>query len=252
MTTVPVTTWGEALLTSLAAAIVLLFSAIPRLIGFVLIIVIGWMIARALGSVVAAVLRAARFDEFARRAGLDSFVDGLGLQTGPSGLMAIVVKWFVRLMTLVVAFDELGLPAVSSMLQMFVLWLPNLFVALLILVVGGIAANSLARIVRSATMTGELGNPDFLAGMTRVAIWGFTIIAAVNQIGIAATLVNALFIGFVAALALAFGLAFGLGARETAGQIVQDWYRRGRSVDRMADHLAERDLSASESDARAA
>lgn len=63
--------------------------------------------------------------------------------------------------------------------------------------------------------------------MARVAVWGFGVIIAVNQIGIATSLVNILFMGFVGALALALGLSFGLGGRETAGEIVSEWYRRG-------------------------
>lgn len=72
--------------------------------------------------------------------------------------------------------------------------------------------------------------------MARVAIWGFGIIIAINQIGIATTLVNTLFMGFVGALALALGLAFGLGGRDTAGEVVREWYQQGR---RAAPKIAE-------------
>jgi hypothetical protein len=79
--------------------------------------------------------------------------------------------------------------------------------------------------VRGATAQAGLGNPDLLGNIARVAVWVFAIVVAVNQIGIASTLVNTLFMGMVGALALGLGLAFGLGGRETAGEIVANWYR---------------------------
>jgi hypothetical protein len=84
--------------------------------------------------------------------------------------------------------------------------------------------------VRGATAQAGFSNPDLLSTIVRVAVWSFGIIIAVNQIGIAQTLVNTLFFGLVGALALALGLAFGLGGRETAGEIVQSWYRQGKDA----------------------
>ena len=230
MPTTPVHDWGEALLTSLAGALVLFFGAIPKVIGFLVILIIGWLIASALAAAVAAVLRAVRFNDMAQRAGFSGFVQKMGIQRDASSFIADVAKWFVRLIVLVTAFDALGLPAVSQVLQQLLLWLPNLVVALVILVIAGLAANALGNVVRGATAEAGLGNPDLLSGLARVAVWGFAIIIAVNQIGVAATLVNTLFMGLVGALALALGLAFGLGGRDTAAEIVRNWYRQSQQA----------------------
>ena len=163
----------------------------------------------------------------ARRSGFSGFVEKMGFKRDASSFLADIVKWFVRLIVLITAFDALGLPAISQVLQELLLWLPNLVVALVILVIAGLAANALAGLVRGATAEAGLGNPDLLATIARVAVWAFAIVIAVNQVGIATTLVNTLFMGFVGALALALGLAFGLGGRETAGQLVASWYRKG-------------------------
>jgi hypothetical protein len=117
---------------------------------------------------------------------------------------------------------------VSHVLQQLLLWLPNLVVAIVALVIGGLAANALSRLVRGATAEAGLGNRDLLANIARVAVWAFTIVIAVNQIGIATTLINTLFMAIVGAVALALGLAFGLGGRETAAQIVRNWYETGQ------------------------
>ncbi len=225
-----VTNWGAAIMTSLTAALSLFLAAIPRIVGFVVILIIGWLIAGALAAGVAALLRAVRFNDLAQRSGLSTFVQNMGIHKDTSGVLADIVKWFVRLIVLVVAFDALGLPAVSSIFQQFLLWIPNLVVAVVILVIAGLAANALGDLIRGATAQAGFSNPDLLATIARVAVWAFGIVVAVNQIGIAQTLVNTLFMGLVGALALAAGLAFGLGGRDTAGQIVDSWYRRGRET----------------------
>jgi hypothetical protein len=103
-------------------------------------------------------------------------------------------------------------------------------VALVVLVIAGLAANALAGLVRGATAESGLGNPDLLANIAKVAVWAFAIVIAVNQIGVATTIVNTLFMATVGAVAVAFALAFGLGGRETAAQIVRDWYERGQQA----------------------
>ena len=229
-TTPVVTDWGTAVMSSVAAALALLLSGIPKLIGFLVILIIGWLIASAIARAVAVILRAVRFNDLAQRAGLTGFVRSMGIHTDAAGFLANLAKWFVRLIVLVTAFDALGLPAVSQVLQQLLLWLPNLVVALVVLVIGGLAASALASLVRGATAESGLGTPDLLATVARVAVWAFAIVIAVNQIGVAATLVNTLFMVVVGALALALGLAFGLGGRETAAQLVRGWYERGQQA----------------------
>jgi hypothetical protein len=230
MQTVPVTSWGEAIMTSLAAALAMLLGGIPKVIGFLVILVIGWIIATALAGAVAAVLRAVKFNDLAQRAGFSGFIQKMGVHTDAAGMLAALAKWFVRLIVLVAAFDALGLPAVSQVLQQLLLWLPNLVVALVILVIAGLAAGALSKLVRGATAEAGLGNPDLFATIAQVAVMAFAVVVAVNQIGVATTLVNTLFMGLVGALALALGLAFGLGGRETAAEVVRSWYQKGQQT----------------------
>ena len=231
MSTTPVVTdWGTAIMSSVAAALALLLAGIPKIVGFLLILIVGWLIASAIATAVAALLRALRFNDLAQRAGLSGFVQKMGVHTDAAGFLANVAKWFVRLIVLVTAFDALGLPAVSQVLQQLLLWLPNLVVALVVLVIGGLAANALASLVRGATAESGLGSPDLLATLARIAVWAFAVVIAVNQIGIATALVNTLFMATVGAIALALGLSFGLGGRETAAEVVRGWYARGQQA----------------------
>src|SRR5579872_5979443 len=226
----PVTTWTDAVMTSLAAALAILLGAIPKIIGFAVIIIIGWLIASAVAAAVASILRAVRFNELAQRGGFADFVQKMGIRQDSAGFIAIVAKWSIRLIVLVSAFDALGLPAVSQVLDQFLMWLPNLVVALVVLVIAGLAANALAGLVRGATAESGMGNPDLLANVARIAVWAFAVVVAVNQIGIATQLVDTLFMATVGAIALALGLAFGLGGRDTAAQVVRGWYESSRQA----------------------
>jgi hypothetical protein len=227
---VPVRDAGDAFRASLAGALNTFLSAIPRIIGFAVVLIVGWIISSLLARGVEALLHAVKFNDLARRSGFADFVQKMGVRDDSSGVIASIVKWFVRLITLVVAFDMLGLPAVSNVLQQLLLWLPNLVVALVVLVIGGLAANGLSQLVRGTTAQAGFTNPDMLATVAKVAVWGFAIVVAVNQLGIATTLINTLLIGIVGAFSIAFGLAFGLGGRDRAAQMLDTMSRNAQQA----------------------
>src|SRR6266550_93669 len=159
--------FSEATLTSLAAAMALFFAAIPKILGFLVVVIIGWIVASLIAKAIAAVLRSVRFNELAVQSGFSGFIRNTGMQTDAAGAIALTAKWFVRLIALVVAFDALGLPAVSDVLRQLLLWIPNLVVGIVVLVIGGLAANALANLIRGATAQADLGNPDLLAKIAK-------------------------------------------------------------------------------------
>lgn len=223
-----ITEWSSALISSLSAAMALFFSGIPKILGFLIILIAGWIIAALVQKATAAILRKIKFNDMSERSGLAGFVRSMGTASDSAGMIGGVVKWFIRLTTLVVAFDALGLPAVSDILRQLLMWLPNVVVAMVVLVIAGLVANVLSSIVRGAAAESELENAVFLGRLASGVIWAFGIVVAVGQLGIATTLINSVFMAVIGALALALGLAFGLGGRETASQIVRQWYGMSR------------------------
>lgn len=221
--------WGDAIFLSLTNALNGFLAAIPQVIGALLIIVIGWIISNVLARVIREVLDRAGADRaFAKHGG-----DVYGTRSSdfqPSVVASEIVKWIVRFIFLVAAANVLGMPQISLLLNQVLLWIPNLLVAAVILLV----APLLARFVRGAIEVGagEMGfsNARLLGRIAEIAIVAFAVLIAINQLGIAADLVNILFIGIVAALSLAFGLAFGLGGREVAGRVTEQWYASASSA----------------------
>src|SRR3979490_1047256 len=197
----------------------------------VMILVIGWIIAAFLGRLVTMILSRVGFDRAAARTGVADFMVRAGWREGgASRLIGELVKWSVRLLFLEAAAEAGHLPAVTAVLNQIVLFIPNLIVALVVIMIGALIARFVADVVRGSAAGMGFSSPNLLASIARVAIIAFAVIIAINQIGIAATLVNTLFMGLVFALALAVGLAFGLGGRDTAAQMGQRWYARGQEL----------------------
>ena len=213
------------MLTSLANAVNLILTFIPRVIGFLLILLIGWGIAVLVSRGAVWLLRRVGFDNMANRIGLTRFDQRIGIHLDPAGVLGKIVYWFVFLIFLVAAADALGLPAVSNILNQLVAYIPNVFVAILVLFLGTLAATFVADIVRGFTAGTNIGNANIFANIARFAIIGFAALIALEQLQIAPALINELFGAVVAAAAIAFGLAFGLGGQDAARR----WLNRGES-----------------------
>ena len=158
---------GELLTTSFAQALSLFLAAIPRIVGFLILpLAIGWFLATPLPRAWRHSARSIRFNDMAERSGFAGYHRRQHRRgTDSSGFVADIAKWFIRLMTLVVGFDALGLPAVSDVFRLVLLWLLPIAVAVAVLILGGLAANWPAGVVRATTAKGELGNADLLASI---------------------------------------------------------------------------------------
>lgn len=219
MPVAPVTDISQAVLTSLAVFL----AAIPAIIGAILLVIIGWIIAGILAGIVAKVLRTIRIDQLADRAGVTAFLKRANIKADAAGVIAGLVKWYVRLVFLLLAANAVGLTAVSGIVANVLGFIPNLLVAIFILGVFSWLASTAKNLVTGGMESAGMPNAGGIGTIVFGAVLAFGIVAAADQLGIAQTLINTLFMGLVAALALAFGLAFGLGGREQAAEIWADW-----------------------------
>jgi hypothetical protein len=228
--TISIQSWGDAIFLALTNAINMFLQAIPLVIGAALILIIGWIIASLAGRATSAALAALGLDRVYAEHSHAAYGDGRMAQWKPSTVAGDVVKWVIRLVFLIAAANTLGLTQVSELLNQVILWIPNLLVAAIVLLVAPLIAKFVRGLIE--TGAGEMGfsNAPLLGRLAQYAIIAFAVVIAVNQIGIAANLVNTLFIGLVAALALAFGLAFGLGGRDVAARLTEQWYQSSQGA----------------------
>jgi mechanosensitive ion channel-like protein len=206
------------------------FLAIPSIVGALLLLVIGWIVAGIVGGLVTRLLRKVGLDQLATKAGITAFLQRARMKLDAAGLVGGIITWYVRLIFVVMAANAVGITAVSAVLNQIIGFIPNLLVALLILGAFAWLAGVVRNLVTGATETAGVQNSGALATLAYATVLGFGIVAAASQIGVAATLINILFTGVVAAVALALALAFGLGGREEAAQVLKDWRGQASSA----------------------
>lgn len=203
---------------------------LPSIVGALLLLVIGWIVAGFVGGLVTRLLRKVGLDEIATKAGITAFLQRARMNLDAAALVGGIIKWYVRLIFVVMAANAVGITAVSQVLNQILGFLPNLLVALLILGAFAWLAGVTRSLVTGATESAGVQNSGALATLAYATVLGFGIVAAASQIGVAATLINILFTGVVAAVALAFALAFGIGGREEAAKVLRDWRGQATSV----------------------
>jgi hypothetical protein len=244
--------WGDAVMVSATEALQNFLGFLPALVGAILILVLGWIIAGLLAALVERVLKTVGFERAANTTGISSFIQRSGSSWTASAIVAEIVKWFIRLIAIQAAASVLGLNQISQIINAILLWLPNLVVAIAIIVIGALIARFVAGLVRGTTCQMGFSNAELLGNVAHYAILVFAVIAAVDQLGIAETVVNTLLIGLVATVVLAAGLAFGLGGQQTAARITEGWYESGRQASRKVAQYAQSQSSATDTGADSA
>ena len=201
-----------------------LLSFIPQLIGALIILIVGYIIAKALQAIVGRVLEGIGFDRWMERGGIKQFFDRADTEHTPHSILGRLVFWFVFIIAITMAADALGIPQVSAVLGQLIAYIPSIIAAILILILAALLANFLSSIVRGAT------GSDILASVARYAIIVYAVFAAVTQLGIAVELTAPTFLIVLGAVALAAAIAFGLGSREVAQDIIEKAYNRRDEV----------------------
>jgi hypothetical protein len=212
------TTWAQVLNQSFMNLFFGLVAYIPQLLGAIVVFIIGWIIGAALGRVVAQVIGSLRVDQALRAAGVERVLERAGFQLNAGAFLGMLIKWFFVLAFLIAALDVLGLTQVTMFLTAVVLgYLPRVIVAVLILLAAAVIAEAAQRVVSGSARAANLHAANFLGTLARWAIWIFALLAALDQLGVT-PFIQTLFTGIVVALALAFGLAFGLGGQQAASK----------------------------------
>lgn len=213
-------TWGEAITVSLIDIGQKFIVFFPKMLGAILVLFLGWIIAVTLGRLVAKMIDELGLDSATEKLGFKRKLSGTGICFAPSVFVGGLFKWFLALVFLMAATSILELDQVTVFLNSIVVYIPNVFVAVIILTFVVILGNFVYHIVKSSTRAAGVVSATLLATISKWAIVIFGIFAALIQLGIASSLVNTIFIGLIAMISLAGGLAFGLGGRDEAQLIL--------------------------------
>lgn len=193
----------------------------PNLIGAIIIFLIGWLIAVAIGKLVAEVLKRIKFNRIFEKGGWKTAFEKAEIKVDASSFIGAICKWVLMIVFLLAAVEVLGLEQFADFLTDVLAYLPNVIVAALIFVVAVIIADVIEKVVRAAVEGARLGYGQLVGAIIKWSIWIFAILLILMQLGIGKELILTLFTGFVALLTISGGIAFGLGGKELATEILQ-------------------------------
>ena len=210
----------ETVTRSLSQGLGSIMSALPALIGALIILIIGYIIAKVLQAITTRVLQGMGFQGWMEKGGIKQFFDRSQTQQTPLSIIGKLVFWLVFFIAITMAVDTLGISAISDVLAQFIAYIPQIIAAILILVLATLLATFVAGIVRGATGSNIVGS------VAQYGIIVFAAFAALTQLGIAEELIAPTFLILLGAVALAAALAFGLGGQSVARQVVEQGYQK--------------------------
>lgn len=200
-----------------------IISYLPAIIFALVIFVIGWILAHLVGKSIKHLIDLTRVDSVLEKTGIQEPFKRAGFHFSLGRVVGSLVKWFLIIVFLVAVFDILGLSELNAFLQQIVFgFLPSVLIAAVVLILASVVARAAGRVVTGSAKAAGVHSANFVGSIATWAIWIFALLIALSQLGIAAGLIQTIFIAVLAMFALAGGLAFGLGGRDHAGRVLTD------------------------------
>lgn len=194
---------------------------LPRLLTAIVILIIGYIVAKIVKRVLVEVLRAVKFNDVADKVGINGTLSKAGLKSDASGMMGKLGYWMVMFTTLTLFFSNLGLPEISGILESAVAYIPKLIVGCIMLIVGMFAANFLRDMVVAMLKGGSFDNPNLVGNIVYGGVMFIIVSMVLNQIGLGGDIVNTIVTSVLGGLSIAVAIAFGLGGKDWAAQQIK-------------------------------
>jgi flagellar biosynthesis protein FliQ len=199
---------------------------LPRLALALVVLIAGWLIAKMIRFGIARALRAVNFHVVTDRAGIDGFLRDGGIPMDATDILAMLVYWIVILTALLIGFNLLGLTYITELISRVLVFVPKVLVAALILAFGAYFAKFVGNSICAYLRNVHMQDADLLGNLSRYAILTFVVLIALDQTGIGGEIVRQTFLIVLAGLVFALALAFGLGGREWAAELLERWWPR--------------------------
>lgn len=216
----------EVMLEPLRVFVAQIADFLPRLALALVVLIVGWLIAKMVRFAISRGLRKVNFHVVTDRAGIDSFLRDGGIRMDATDILAWLIYWIVILAALVVGFNMLGLSYVTDLLSRVLLFVPKVLVALLILAFGAYFAKFVGNAVCAYFRNVHMQDADLLGNLARYAILAFVVLIALDQVNVGGDIVRQTFLILLAGVVFALALAFGLGGREWAAELLDRWWPR--------------------------
>lgn len=197
----------------------------------VVVLIVGWVIGILVSKVIEKAIKTIQLDKLLSSAGVDDLVKKMGMRLNSGKFIGEIGKWYVIVVSLLMSFDILNLSEVTDFLQKIALqYLPQVITAVFILIIAAVVSEFVRKVVVAGSKGAGVSSANFIGQVAKWSIWIFGILVALFELGVAATLIQTLFVGVVIALALALGLSFGLGGQDAAKDFISKMKRELQDI----------------------
>jgi len=214
--------WNVIVVEPVKAMLVRAATFLPTLIGIIVILIVGWIIAAVLKNVVVKLLKTIQFDTASEKSGLADVLRKGGIKNTLSELIGGLIYWVIMLLVFMAALNALGMTVVAGLLDKVILYIPNVIAAIFIISLGIFFASIIGSIVMTACTNTGIKQAKSLSQITQTIIIIFAVIMTLEQLNIAATLLTTITTVILGSVGLAFALAIGLGSKDVAGKLIHD------------------------------
>jgi hypothetical protein len=196
---------------------------VPSLLLAIILFIIGIIVGSIVGKAIAQVISALKVDKLFESAGTEEVMNRMGIKLNIGKFFGVIVKWFIVIVFLMASLQIVGLTQVNDFLRSAVLfYLPKVVIAAIVLIIATILAEAMQKLVSVSAKAANISSANMLGSITKYAIWIFAFIIALSELGIATYFMQVLFMGLIVMLAIAGGLAFGLGGKEAAAKAIDN------------------------------
>lgn len=220
--------WTYVIMESVKEMLTRVGGFIPKAIGVLIILIVGWLLAKAIETIIVRALKLVRLDTLAEKSGTSNFLAKGGIKYTLSELMGVLVYWIVVLIIIITALNALQWTVAAEVLNTIVGYIPNIIVSVFIIVLGMFVATLLSTVIRTAASNAGITQARLLGQITQSVVIVFAAVMALQQLKIQAQIILNVINIILAATGLALGLAFGLGCKDVAGKFVEDLIDKAR------------------------
>ena len=197
---------------------------LPKLALALAVLIAGWLLAKLAKYAVIKALRAINFNVLTERAGMEEFLSHGGIQTDTTAIFGLLIYWLVILAALIIGFNSMGLTYITGLLGEVVLFVPKVIVAILILAFGAYFARFVGKSVVTYSKNIAIQDADVLGKLAQYAIMTFVVLIALDQVNVGGDIVRQSFLIVLAGVVFALALAFGLGGKDAAAELIDRWW----------------------------
>ncbi|MBU1888192.1 MAG: hypothetical protein KKB46_03250 [Candidatus Omnitrophica bacterium] len=221
--------WNAIVMEPVTAMLARVAGFLPTLIGVLVILIVGWITAGFLKNVMVRLLKLIQLDTASEKSGLGDVLRRGGIRHTLSELIGVLIYWLIMLLVFMTSLNALGMTVAAALLDKVIMYIPNVIAAMFILALGIFFSSMIGTVVRTASSNAGIPQAKFLGQLTQIVIMIFAAVITLEQLNIASSILNFAINITLASIGLALAIAVGLGSKDIAGKLMQDFVTKIRT-----------------------